>query len=143
MKKEAAEILTSPWETVRLLKGYANRKQEHFGIILLDAGRKVIEKKVLFVGGSARCPVDVKVVFWEACKKEASGIILFHNHPNGNSGPSKLDLETTEAIAHGSEILGIELLDHIIVSERDYFSFLEHNLIKVKDKQDDIAAASN
>ena len=64
-----------------------------------------------------------------ALEKKASGIIVVHNHPSGNCEPSEQDIETTKIIKCSADILGIPLLDHIIFSENNYFSFVENKLL--------------
>ena len=123
-------------DAVMLLKAYEYKKQEYFGIICLDSGRNVICKKTLFKGGSSRSIVDLKVVYWEACKKNACAIIVFHNHPSGNVRPSDEDIETTRLIEQASKIMGIQLLDHVIVGKHHYYSFKEHDMIGVEDKEE-------
>lgn len=121
--------IKNPSDTIPLLKGIASKKQEHFGIIMLDCGHNVITKKDLFIGGTARSLVDPKVVFWELCRKNASAFIVYHNHPGGNESPSSEDIDTTKCLKNAGEILGIRLLDHVIVTKYSYKSLLESNLI--------------
>ena len=71
-------------------------------------------------------PVDV---FAEAIKEHASAVILSHNHPGGNPNPSDDDIEATLRLRHAAEILGIDLLDHIILTKTSHYSFLEHDLL--------------
>ena len=116
-------------QTVGLLKGYRNKKQEHFGIICVDSGMNLISKKVLFKGGASNTTLYLNIIFWEMCKKEAVGVILFHNHPSGNVLPSKEDIETTVKVKKWCDLLGIQLLDHVIISSYRHYSFKEHDLI--------------
>ena len=116
-------------DVVELLKSYRFKKQEHFGIICLDSGYNVISKKVLFKGGVDGALVYKNILYWEMCKKSASAIIIFHNHPGGNVLPSKEDIATTQDIENGCNLLGISLLDHVIVSKHRYYSFKEHDKI--------------
>ena len=122
--------LLHPYDAVAYLQGYARKRQEHFGIILVDSGRNVIRKKNLFVGTESLCLIDSKIVFWAACAGKASGVILYHNHPTGDCEPSEKDIKTTESLAEGFKCLGIQLLDHVIIGKYRYFSFLEHDLLK-------------
>ena len=68
----------------------------------------------------------------EAVKREAVSIILLHNHPSGDPTPSKADVAITRRIRLAGELIGIELLDHIIIGNNSYISFLEENLIYTK-----------
>lgn len=133
MKKE--NLINRPADALPLIKGYAPKRQEHFGIICLDSGHRVIRRKVLFIGGDMTCNVPARPVMWEACRAGAAGVILFHNHPSGDCTVSPQDRKTTKDLAEGFNVLGIGLLDHIIVGnpwgrEVNYFSFFEHGLIE-------------
>ena len=116
-----------PENCVTLLRRYGRMKQEHFGVIFLNAQKEVIQTKCFFVGSDNFCYIFGKIVWWKACKLEASAMILFHNHPSGNTSPSKYDIELTESFEKGGELLGIQVLDHIIIGRYDYYSFLEHD----------------
>ena len=118
-----------PTDCLGLLSTYKNKRQEHFGIICLDSGNNVIGKKVLFIGGVSRAIADTKVVLWTALTKKSSAVILFHNHPSGNTSPSREDIETTDTLKRALKLCGVCLLDHIIIGKYSYFSFNEHRLI--------------
>lgn len=122
--------IRSASDALALLAGYRFKRQEHFGVICLDSGYNVIAQKVLFKGGSSVCNVDLKVLFWEVCKKNACAVIIFHNHPSGNVQPSDYDIKTTSYINKGCNTLGIQLLDHVIIGKFQYFSFKEYNMIE-------------
>ena len=124
-----------PQDCVILLRRYTRMKQEHFGAIFLNAQREVIQTKCFFVGSDNICNVYEKIVFWKACKLEASAMILFHNHPSGNTSPSKEDIELTEKFEKGGALLGIQVLDHIIIGIYDYYSFLEHDEMSKEENQ--------
>jgi len=121
--------IRSPSDCISLINRYGRMKQEHFGVIYLNSKREVIQTKCFFVGSDNVCTVYPKLIFWKACKLEASSMILFHNHPSGNPDPSDYDIKLTENFVKGGELLGIQVLDHIIVAKYCYHSFLEHNQI--------------
>ena len=122
-------VVTSPVDCVSILRSYSKKRTEHFVVISLDSGRNVIAKKCIAIGGDSRVVISAKTIFWEACSKKASAIIIAHNHPGGNVQPSADDVKTTEMVMQASELLGITLLDHIIIGRYSYFSFLEHDLV--------------
>ena len=131
-------IICEPYDCISLLHRYKNMRQEHFGAIFLNSQKEVIQTKCFFVGSDSICYVYPKIVFWKACKLEASAMILFHNHPSGDTSPSDLDIKLTEKFEKGGELLGIKVLDHIIIGRDGYYSFLENakmskeeNLVKV------------
>ena len=125
------EAITNPGKVVPLLKTYSTKKLEHFGIICLDAGNRVISKKALCIGGEYRTLIEAKAIFWEAFSKKASCIILFHNHPSGNAEPSKEDLESTEKLLKACAVVGLPLLDHIIITKNGYYSFCENGKVDI------------
>ena len=131
--KEKIKILI-PQDGVSLLCKYGRMKQEHFGVIFLNSQKEVIQTKCFFVGSDNFCQVYGKIIWWKACKLEASAMILFHNHPSGNTSPSLNDIELTEMFEKGGNILGIQVLDHIIIGKYDYYSFLEHDKMNQKEK---------
>lgn len=132
--KEKIKIL-NPQNCISLLLKYRKMKQEHFGAIFLNSQKEVIRNKCFFVGSDDFCQVDGKIIWWKACKLEASAMILFHNHPSGNTSPSQKDIELTEMFEKGGNILGIQVLDHIIIGKYDYYSFLEHDKMNQEEKQ--------
>lgn len=73
--------------------------------------------------------MDPKIIFSEALKCNASGIILAHNHPSGNLNPSDADLNLTKKLISGGQILEIQILDHIILTTESYFSFADKGIL--------------
>lgn len=126
--KEHITICT-PQDCVTLLRRYSTMRQEHFGVIYLNNKREVIQTKCFFVGSDNICHVHPKLIFWKACKLEASSMVLFHNHPSGDPEPSEYDIKLTDNFVKGGELLGIQVLDHVIVSKYSYHSFLENKQI--------------
>ena len=136
--KEKIKIL-NPQSCVSLLCKYSRMKQEHFGVVFLNSQREVIQTKCFFVGSDNICQVYGKIVFWKACKLEASAMILFHNHPSGDTTPSEYDIKVTEMFEMGGKLLDIQVLDHIIIGKYDYYSFLEHKLMNQEEKSVKVA----
>ena len=136
--KEKIKIL-NPQDCVSLLCKYGRMKQEHFGVVFLNSQREVIQTKCFFVGSDNFCQVYGKIVWWKACKLEASAMILFHNHPSGNTSPSDYDIKLTKKFEEGGNLLGIQVLDHIIIGKYDYYSFREHDLMN-QEEREEIAA---
>ena len=133
--KDKIKILKSQ-DCVSLLSKYGRMKQEHFGVIFLNSQNEVIQTKCFFVGSDSICITYPKIIFWKACKLEASAMILFHNHPSGNTSPSQQDIDLTQKIEEGGSLLGIQVLDHIIIGKYDYFSFLVNNLMSHKVREE-------
>ena len=101
-------------------------KQEHLIIILLDSSNNIIKYKTLFIGTLNASIVHPREVFKEDITNSAAKIILLHNHPSGDSTPSKKDLEFTNSIKELSNVLGIPLIDHIIVGYNNYYSIIDN-----------------
>lgn len=102
-------------------------KQELFYVIYLDNQKKYIDKKLLFKGTVNYSLVHPREIFKEAYMLSASGIICIHNHPSGNSSPSSNDIEITKRIKDIGILHGINLIDHIIIGNNNYYSFYQDN----------------
>ena len=124
IKPEGLKIGT-PADVLPLVRHYADRKQEHFLSITINGANEVLNVRVVSIGLIDRTPVHPREVFADALADRASGIIVAHNHPSGGLDPSPADSEATKQIKQAGEIVGIELLDHIIFNSKGYFSFLE------------------
>jgi DNA repair protein RadC len=102
---------------------------EEFWIIYLNNANKIISKSQLSKGGITGTVVDVRLVFKTALELGAVGIILAHNHPSGTIQPSEADKQITQKLKSGGEQLDIRILDHIIVTETQYFSFSDAGIL--------------
>ena len=122
-------VIRSPNDTYELLSHIKNEEQEHFGTILLDTARNVKAINTVTVGTINSSLVHQREVFSEAIRQKAAAIIVFHNHPSGNPLPSENDLHTTQMLLKASEVVGIPILDHVIVTEDNYYSFLERGIL--------------
>lgn len=133
LKFPKIQVITCPQDACSLLENFTHKDTEHFGAIYLNNQREVIRTECLFMGGQDSTVVDPKVVFWRALETKAAAMIIWHNHPSGNTSPSTYDMDTTEKLVAAGKLLGIQILDHVIVSAMEYFSFLEHDILKSKD----------
>lgn len=104
-----------------------DKKQEYFYVVYLDNSKKIIDEKLLFIGTINYSVVHPREIFKEAYLLSSSAIICVHNHPSGNVLPSKEDLKLTSDIIKVGNILGIKLVDHVIIGQKRYYSFLENN----------------
>ena len=103
--------------------------QERFYAIYLDIKKKVIDKKLLFVGTVNMSLVNPREVFKYAYLNSASFIICIHNHPSGDITPSKEDIQLTEQLVNIGKNQKIPILDHLIIGNNKYYSFYENNKI--------------
>ncbi len=104
--------------------------KERLLLIMLDSRLGLIKDIVLSVGTVNASLISPAEVFYEACRNRAVGIVLLHNHPSGNSDPSRQDIEVTVQIDKAGSILGIHLIDHIIIGDNNYTSLKEYGYIK-------------
>ena len=107
----------------------ADLRHEEIWVILLNGGAKVIKKEQLFKGGTAECSFDIKIILKKAIENMASGIIISHNHPSGNSKPSASDDKMTNALSEACKLINIKLLDHIIVADGGYHSYTDNGAL--------------
>lgn len=98
---------------------------EHFGVIALDTGNVPLGVFDAHKGGISQSIVDVAAVFQPALALLASGVILYHNHPSGNSRPSSADDAITQRCVEAGKILGVRVLDHVVLGRGDTFSYLD------------------
>lgn len=102
---------------------------EEFWILYLNRSNKVIEKMRLSHGGISGTVTDVRLVMKRAVECLASGIIVCHNHPSGNTNPSESDNKITRKIREAGNLMDIQLLDHLIVTEKDYYSYADNGMV--------------
>ncbi len=102
---------------------------EEFWIIYLNNSNKVIQKNQLSKGGITGTLVDVRLALKKALEVSATGIILAHNHPSGTLNPSEADKKLTQKIKTAGESLDIKVLDHLIITEKAYFSFADEEIL--------------
>jgi len=122
--KQSYDILMACWNKATL------ELQEEFKVLLLNRSNQVLGIYPLSKGGTASTVVDAKLVFSVALKCNASSIIIAHNHPSGNLNPSEADKSITEKLKKAGKYLEINLLDHLIVTKDDFFSFNDNGLLK-------------
>lgn len=102
---------------------------EAFWIILLNRANRVIKKHQISQGGVAGTVADPKLIFKVAVEELASGIILAHNHPSGNLTASQADIDLTKKLKESGKLLDIQVLDHLIIAGKKYYSFADEGLL--------------
>ena len=103
--------------------------REELHIILLDIRNRVIRMTRLSEGGLSSAVVQPRDLFREAVKANAAGMILAHNHPSGDSAPSRDDIETTIKLREIGEMMGVRIMDHIVLSMSGAVSMKQQGLI--------------
>ena len=103
---------------------------EEFWMLVLNRANVVLKKEFVSSGGVAGTVVDPKIIFKKALDCKGTGIILVHNHPSGNTRPSRSDISITKKIAAAGELLEISILDHVIFTDYNgHFSFADNDMI--------------
>jgi DNA repair protein RadC len=108
-----------------LLPQFGSRPVEQFGVMMLDTKFRLIRTSVVSVGTLDSSPAHPREIFREAASASAAGIVLFHNHPSGDPMPSRDDVDLTRRLVQAGEIMGIDVIDHVILADTRYFSFRE------------------
>jgi len=122
-------VISSPADVESLLRGrIANLDRENFVAVLLNTKNEVLECPTISVGTLSSSLVHPREVFKPAIRASAAGIILAHNHPSGKVEPSREDRDVTRRLVGAAEIIGIEVLDHVILGD-GYFSMKEHGML--------------
>ena len=122
--------LNSSKQTIDYLKDkYKYYDREVFVLLLLNNANKIIKEEIIGIGGISSVTVDVRLILKTTLNYKATAIIVSHNHPSGNTNPSKADIVLTRKLKESCEIMDIRLLDHVIVSVEDYYSFGENGIL--------------
>jgi len=121
--------ITTASDVDRHLQEYREYDREHFIAITLDGASRVINTRVVSIGTLNQSLVHPREVFRPALLDNAAGIIVAHNHPSGQCFPSHEDRAITKRLKEAGKLLGIELLDHVILTGDDFYSFREEGLL--------------
>ncbi|MEC3906898.1 DNA repair protein RadC [Tamlana sp. 2201CG12-4] len=127
LEKNKITSSTSVFELMQPVIG--DLQHEEFWIVYLNNANKVIQKNQLSKGGITGTLVDVRLVLKTALEVGAIGLILVHNHPSGALKPSEADKQITQKLKNAAQNLDIKVLDHLIITEKAYFSFSDENLL--------------
>jgi len=127
-------IKSSPFRSSEDVIGYyfsqmKNLKREVFKIALLNARNKLIKTVTISEGGLAGTVTHPREVFNPAVRESAHGVILIHNHPSGDPGPSDDDINLTRRLVEAGELMDIKVLDHLIIGDNRYYSFADEGIL--------------
>lgn len=123
------KVIQTPEDVYKFVPEIRKARKEHFIAIYLNTRNVVIRKETISIGTLNANLVHPREVFQPAVEESAANVILVHNHPSGDPEPSEDDLEITKRLIESGKILGIEITDHIIVTNNRFFSFKEQKLI--------------
>ena len=129
VKDDTVPIINSVKDVIAQFSYLRNKTREHLAALYLNARNEMVHKKHLFVGTLNANLVHPREIFEQALLSNAASVILVHNHPSGDPEPSQADLEITKRLLEAGKIMGIDILDHIIITKTKVFSFKERKLI--------------
>ncbi|HEU5122227.1 MAG TPA: JAB domain-containing protein [Candidatus Saccharimonadales bacterium] len=129
MGQRQQEALLKAADILPLLGDIACHRQEHFIVLSVDSGRRLITKRIVFIGTIDAVIAHPREVYAGAVSDFAMGVIVAHNHPSGDPTPSKQDIATTQQLIAAGQILGVTLLDHVIVAGQEYYSFAANGMM--------------
>ncbi len=130
-EKQKKTVVTRPEDIVRLLRSrLLGKEKECFLVVPLNRRNVVLEnEEIISMGTLDSSLVDAREVFRKAIVKRAASVIIAHNHPSGNTEPSAEDIEITRRLVKAGNTLGIEVLDHVIISDDGYTSLKSRRLL--------------
>lgn len=116
-------------DILSLVQDIRDKKQEHFITITLTGASGLIEKREVFKGTVNHSMVHPREIFADAISDRAAGIIFVHNHPADDAQPSEADIKLTHQLCEAAKLMGIQVIDHIIVTKNNYFSFQAEGML--------------
>lgn len=133
MQPKIGRITSSYDIAQQLIAEQRDLQQEHLVALYLNTKNEIIQRKLLFVGSLNQSIAHPREIFRNAVRCSAARVLLTHNHPSGNPQPSENDLAFTKRVIECGELMGIELLDHIVTGDNRYISLREEGLWRKKE----------
>lgn len=128
-KGETEKFIKSPEDAVEVVKPLIKTKKEHLFVLTLSVGQKLLHTELVAVGGLNVVHASPREIFKPVLTHGGYFYILVHNHPDGSSTPSPEDISFTKTVEKAGNLLGLELLDHVILGDDGFFSMREKGLI--------------
>ncbi len=126
-----AELIRSPEDVYRLLgTKLRHLEQEHGVCLYLNTKGELIKEETVFIGTLNQTLIHPREIFKTAVRVMASAILFVHNHPTGDARPSSTDIKTTDRLMKVAELMGMDLVDHIIIGKNEYYSIKEQKHVK-------------
>src|SRR3989339_2164748 len=129
LQNKQSALLLSPQDVWNELKDIRDNKKEHFVIFFLDARNQEIKREIISVGSLNANLVHPREVFEPAIRHLAAQVIIAHNHPAGDPSPSQEDSDITKQLVNAGKILGIEIIDHVIVTKDKFLSMKQKGIL--------------
>ena len=129
LKDKKAELIMSPKDVWDKMEDLKDSKKEHFVVFYLDTRNQILKRETVSVGTLNASLIHPREVFEPAILHSTAQIVISHNHPSGITDPSEEDLDISRRLIEAGKILGIDILDHVIVSKAGYKSLKEANLL--------------
>lgn len=121
--------ITCSQDVYEIMKPYLlDLPHEEFWVMFLNRANVVIRTDKMSSGGVTGTVADPKIIFKRALEEMANGLILVHNHPSGNTQPSRADIELTQKMREGAKLLDMQVLDHLIFTDHQFFSFADEGI---------------
>lgn len=131
-KYTKGEMINSPKNVLSCLENIKSKDRECFVCLHLNTIRKIISIETVFIGTLDSCVIHPREIFKGAILNSASSIIIAHNHPSGDCNPSEEDRKLTKGLVLAGKLMGIPVIDHIIVTQNDYYSFIDNDEISLQ-----------
>ena len=122
-------VITNAATVYDYLREYRHKDKEHFLALTLDGASRVIDTHIISIGTLNQSMVHPREVFYPAIQDRAAAIIIAHNHPSGECSPSLADKKVTVRLKEVGKLVGIDVIDHIILTREGYYSFQDENEI--------------
>ena len=129
LQEKKAELIMSPKDAWNRMEDLRDSKKEHFVVFYLDTRNQIIKREIISIGTLNASLIHPREVFEPAIRYSTAQIIIAHNHPSGITDPSEEDVDISRRLIEAGKILGIDILDHVIVSKAGYKSLKEANLL--------------
>lgn len=129
--RERVQLLTPRDVAAYLMPEFGSGAVEQFGVLILDSKHRVLKTRLLSVGSLDASVVHPREVFRAAVLGGAAAVVLFHNHPSGDPTPSRDDCELTRRLIAAGELMGIDVLDHVILADTRFVSLRESEALNV------------
>lgn len=128
-KNNTTNQIRNPSDILPFFKQVRKRNKEQFWALILNGAHEVIKTSKVSEGLVNKSIAHPREIYREAIKQNAVAVVIVHNHPSGNTDPSDQDREITHRVKEAGDVIGIQMLDHLVLTKNGYYSFLERNEI--------------